>query len=60
MAAVRAQADPVRLDALDEAARTELAPFQTRMAPAALEEAVGRSSERLLRETLGLPRLSLE
>ena len=60
MASVRAQADPVRLDALDAEARTELAPFQTRMVTSAFEEAVGRGSERLLREALGLPRLSLD
>ena len=56
----RRAADPVLLDALHREAESELAPFRSRMAPAAFERALESCTDRLLRDRFGLPRVSFD
>lgn len=48
------------LDTLRRAAEAELAPFRSRMAPVAFEHALENCTDRLLRDRLGLPRVSFD
>ena len=58
--AIREGADRTHLEALREDAMREMAPFRARMAPAALEHALDRCTDRMLRDALGVPRLRLD
>lgn len=60
LAAARRGADAALLEALRREAETELAPFRTRMPPRHFQRALESCTNRLLRERLGLPRISLE
>ena len=53
-------ADSGLLDALHREAESELAPFRSRMAPAAFERALESCTDRLLRDRFGLPRVSFD
>jgi hypothetical protein len=56
----RRELDETRQAELTAAATADIAPFAARMSPEALTQATAAAFDRLLRDTLGLPRLSHE